>query len=56
MATYVNGYEIRQNPKGNYEVVSGGNNYVVQVEPTKGLAVLWTYAELYRVMKEEYGG
>ena len=52
-AININGYAINCVNK-RYEITAAGDNYVLQIEPTEDLACLWTYAELYRVMKEDY--
>ena len=49
----INGYVIKC-VNDRYEITAAGDDYVLQIEPTKELASLWTYAELYRVMKEDY--
>ena len=53
MKICLNGYVIRC-VNNRYEITAAGDDYVLQIEPTKELACLWTYAEIYRVMKEDY--
>ena len=52
MKICLNGYVINC-VNNRYEIKAAGDDYVLQIEPTKELARLWTYAELYRVMKED---
>ena len=51
MKKYYNGYSIEEK-NGLYEIRACGD--LVQKEPTEELAILWTYSELYRVLKEDY--
>ena len=53
MKICLNGYVINC-VNNRYEITAAGDRYVLQIEPTEELARLWTYAELYRVMKEDY--
>ena len=52
MKICLNGYVINY-VNNRYEITAADDDYVLQIEPTKELACLWTYAELYRVMKED---
>ena len=51
MREWINGYLIEERNR-EYEI-SCGDGYVLQKELTKELAALWTYSELYRVLKED---
>lgn len=49
---HINGYTIQKGDRA-YEIMDC-SGYVLYAEPTEQLAVLRTYAELYRAMSEDY--